>query len=46
MLIANNQSPVEWWCVPAQRIAYPVISRLAIEVLSAFSMSVESETVL
>jgi hypothetical protein len=43
--LTNNQSPIEWWCVPAQRMAYPVLSRLGIDVLSAFSMSAESERV-
>jgi hypothetical protein len=41
--LANNQSPIEWWCVPAQRMAYPALSRLAVDVLSASSMSAESE---
>jgi hypothetical protein len=43
--LANNQTPIEWWCVPAQRMAYPALSSLVIDVLLAFSMSAESERV-
>jgi hypothetical protein len=43
--LANNQGPIGWWCVPVQRMAYPALSRLAIDVLLAFSISAESERV-
>jgi hypothetical protein len=45
MKLTDNQSPIEWWCVPVQRMANPALLRLAVDVLSAFSMSAESERV-
>jgi hypothetical protein len=43
--LANNQSPIEWWCVPAQWVAYQTLLRLAIDVFLAFSMNAENEGV-
>jgi hypothetical protein len=43
--LANNQSPIEWWCVPAQWMAYPALSKLAIDVLLVFPMNAKSERV-
>jgi hypothetical protein len=34
---------IEWWAQPTQRQTFPVLSQLAIDVLSAFAMSAESE---
>ncbi|KAL1581652.1 hypothetical protein WHR41_09645 [Cladosporium halotolerans] len=36
-------SVIEWWTSPLQRQSYPALSQLAIDVLSAFAMSAESE---
>jgi hypothetical protein len=34
---------IEWWAQPTQRQTFPALSQLAIDVLSAFAMSAESE---
>ena len=38
-------SPLDWWQQPAQRHAYPRLSKMAIDVLSAPAMSAEAERV-
>jgi hypothetical protein len=34
---------VGWWLQPIQRQTFPTLSQLAVDVLSAFAMSAESE---
>jgi hypothetical protein len=36
-------SVIEWWASPLQRQSYLALSQLALDVLSAFAMSAESE---
>ena len=36
-------SVVEWWTQPTQRQTFPALLQLAVDLLSAFAMSVESE---
>jgi hypothetical protein len=43
--LAYSITPLQWWSSPQQRECYPALSKLAIDVLSAFSMSAASETV-
>ena len=41
--LATGSSPISWWSSPDQRAAYPALSRLAIDVLSACPMSALTE---
>jgi hypothetical protein len=34
---------IKWWAQPTQRQTFPALSQFAIDVLSAFAMSAESE---
>ena len=43
--LANNSSALAWWSNTAQRAAYPALSKMAIDALSAFAMSAESERI-
>lgn len=43
MLEGRLMSVVQWWAQPTQRQTFPALSQLAIDVLSAFAMSAESE---
>ena len=43
MLEGRQISAVEWWSQPTQRQTFPALSQLAVDVLSAFAMSAESE---
>jgi hypothetical protein len=43
MLERRQMSVIEWWTQPTQRRTFPALSQLAVEVLSAFAMSAESE---
>jgi hypothetical protein len=43
MLEGRQMSVVQWWAQPTQRQTFPALSQLAIDVLSAFAMSTESE---
>jgi hypothetical protein len=36
-------SAIKWWSQPTQRQTFPALSQLAVDVLSAFAMSAESE---
>ena len=38
-------TPLEWWCQPVQRLAYPRLSRMAISILSIPAESAEPERV-
>jgi hypothetical protein len=42
---AIQGSPLLWWCQPQQRLSYPQLSSMAIDVLSAPAMSAEDERV-
>jgi hypothetical protein len=42
-LEGNQLTVVQWWSQPTQRQSFPALSQLAIDVLSAFAMSAESE---
>lgn len=39
----GDSSALEWWCQTAQRCRYPLLSRMAIDVLSIPAMSAEAE---
>jgi hAT family protein len=41
----HGQSPIEWWCRKEQRLAYPRLHRMAIDILSIPPMSDEPERV-
>lgn len=43
MLEGRQISAVEWWSQPTQRQTFPALSQLAVNVLSAFAISAESE---
>jgi hypothetical protein len=43
--LAEGTSPLAWWSSTEQRKAYPELSKLAIDNLSAFAMSAASEVV-
>jgi hypothetical protein len=43
MLEGRQMTVVEWWSQPTQRQTFPALSQLAVDVLSAFAMSAESE---
>jgi hypothetical protein len=43
MLEGRQMTVVEWWSQPTQRQTFPALSQLAVNVLSAFAMSAESE---
>jgi hypothetical protein len=42
-LEGRKMSAVKWWSQPTQRQTFPALSQLAVDVLSAFAMSAESE---
>jgi hypothetical protein len=42
-LEGRQMTVIEWWAQPTQRSTFPALSQLAIDVLSAFAMSAESE---
>lgn len=41
--VKRQMTVIEWWSQPLQRQSFPALSQLAIDVLSAFAMSAESE---
>jgi hypothetical protein len=43
--LAGDSSALAWWSNPAQQAAYPALSRLAIDSLSALPMSADSERI-
>jgi hypothetical protein len=43
MLEGRQMSVVEWWTQPTQRQTFLALSQLAVDVLSAFAISAESE---
>jgi hypothetical protein len=43
MLEGRQMSVIKWWTQPTQRQTFPALSQLAVEVLSAFAMSTETE---
>lgn len=43
--LPKGQTSLQWWLEPAQRLAYPSLSRMAIDVLSIPAMSAEPERV-
>jgi hypothetical protein len=45
LLPRSRTKAIDWWCLPAQRIRFPQLSRLAIEVLSIPGMSDKPERV-
>ncbi|KAI0568828.1 Dimer-Tnp-hAT domain-containing protein, partial [Pyrenophora tritici-repentis] len=42
-LEGRQMTVIKWWAQPTQRQTFPALSQLAIDVLSAFAMSAESE---
>ena len=43
MLEGRQISAVEWWSQPTQRQTFSALSQLAVDVLSAFAISADSE---
>ena len=43
--LPKGQTSLQWWLEPAQRLAYPSLSRMAIDILSIPAMSAEPERV-
>ena len=43
--LATQSTALSWWCSSQQQQAYPVLSKLAIDVLSAMGLSTDSEVV-
>jgi hypothetical protein len=43
--LAQGTTALAWWSSLDQREAYPALSKLAIDVLSAFAMSADSESI-
>jgi hypothetical protein len=43
MLEGGQMSVVQWWAQSTQRLTFLALSQLAIDSLSAFAMSAESE---
>ena len=43
--LAQGTTALAWWSSADQREAYPALSKLAIDVLSAFAMSADSESI-
>ncbi|TKA61827.1 hypothetical protein B0A49_11604 [Cryomyces minteri] len=41
--LAQGSTPISWWCQPDQQAAYPALSKMAVDCLSALPMSAESE---
>ena len=43
--LATGSTALKWWSSTEQRAAYPALSQMAIDCLSAFAMSAESERI-
>jgi hypothetical protein len=45
MLEGRQMTVIGWWLQPTQRQTFPALSQLAVNVLSAFAISAESERI-